>query len=202
MRDNRQLTVADTHTFSPRVVNTARFGFSDDVISDAVDLGGLDLPKGGDMIAALGIQGVNPSGINAPGGPTFSTEDSIISFSPSGKWNNKAKTFTVEDSLSYQVGRHLWKFGGDISAYRSTTENAPNYGSFSFNSMFTGSPFADFLLGLPASSKRSDPLVARTIVAKELGFYVMDTFKTDPQADLGLRSALGTITQCQPTPTA
>jgi hypothetical protein len=188
-RDNRQLTVADTHTFSPRVLNTLRFGYSDDVISDAVDLGGLDLPKGGDMTAALGIEGVNPSGINAPGGPTFSTDDSIIGFTPSAKWSNKAKTFSVEESLSYQVGRHLWKFGGDFSAYRSTTENAPNYGSFSFNGMFTGSPFADFLLGLPSTSSRSDPLVARTIVAKEIGFYVTDTFKLTPRLtlDYGLR---------------
>jgi hypothetical protein len=189
MRDNRQLTVADTHIFSSRLLNTARFGYSDDVISDAVDLGGLDLPKGGDMIAALGIQGVNPSGLNTPGGPVFSTDDSIISFSPSGKWKNKAKTFSFEDSLSYQVGRHLWKFGGDISAFRSTTENAPNYGNFSFNGMFTGSPFADFLLGLPSKSERSDPLVARTIIAKELGFYVMDTFKLNARLtlDYGLR---------------
>ncbi|MGE5114065.1 MAG: TonB-dependent receptor domain-containing protein, partial [Acidobacteriaceae bacterium] len=154
-----------------------------------VDLGGLDLPKGGDMIAALGIQGVNPSGINAPGGPSFQTDDNIVSFWPSGKWNNRAKTFSVEDSLSYQVGRHLWKFGGDISAYRSATENAPNYGSFSFTGMFTGSSFADFLLGLPATSQRSDPLTARTITAKELGFYVMDTFKLTPRLtlDYGLR---------------
>lgn len=189
MRDNRQLTVADTHTFSSRVLNTARFGYSDDVINDAVDLGGLDLPKGGDMIAALGIQGVNPSGLNTPGGPTFWTDDSIINLAPSSKWKNKAKTFSVEDSLSYQAGRHLWKFGAEVSAFRSTDENAANYGNFSFSGLFTGSPFADFLLGLPSTSKRTDPLVNRTIIAKELGFYVMDTFKLTSKLtlDYGLR---------------
>jgi outer membrane receptor protein involved in Fe transport len=189
MRDNRQLTVADTHSFSPRLLNTARFGFSDDVINDGVALDGQEPPKGGDMIAALGIQGVNPAGLNTAGGPVFSTDDSIINFRPASKWKNKAKTFSVEDSLSYQAGRHLWKFGGEVSAFRSTDENASNYGTFNFSGLFTGSPFADFLLGLPSQSKRTDPLVNRTIIAKELGFYVMDTFKLTPRLtlDYGLR---------------
>jgi hypothetical protein len=189
MRDNRQLTVADTHTFSARMLNTLRFGYSDDVISDGVALDGQEPPKGGDMIAALGIQGVNPGGYNTPGGPSFYTDDQKINFSPSGKWKNKAKTFTVEESLSYQAGRHLWKFGTEVSAFRSTDETAANYGSFEYNGMFTGVAFGDFLLGLPSKSKRSDPLVNRTITSKELGFYVMDTFKLTSKLtlDYGLR---------------
>lgn len=189
MRDNRQLTVSDTHTFSARLLNTARFGYSDDIISDGTKLGGEEPPLGGDMTTALGIQGVNPSGANTPGGPVFWTDDYIINFGPASKWKNSAKTFTFENSLSYQTGRHLWKFGGDISAFRSTDENAANYGSFSFSGLFTGSPFADFLLGLPSISKRTDPFLKRTITAKELGFYVMDTFKLTPRLtlDYGLR---------------
>jgi hypothetical protein len=189
MRDNRQLTVADTHMFNSHLLNTLRFGFSDDVINDGIKLDSQEPPLGGDMVSALGIQGVNPSGLNTPGGPSFWTDDSIINFGPSGKWTNKAKTFTVEEGLSYEMGRHLWKFGTEVSAFRSTDENAANYGSFSFSGMFTGSPFADFLLGLPSVSKRSDPLVNRTITAKELGFYVMDTFKLTSRLtlDYGLR---------------
>lgn len=189
MRDNRQLGVADTHTFNSRMLNTLRFGYSDDLINDGIAIDGQEPPNGADMISALGIQGVNPGGYSTPGGPSFSTDDRVIGFGPSGKWANKSKTFSVEDSFSYQAGRHLWKFGGDVFAYRSTDENAADYGTFGFNGMFTGVPFADFLLGLPSTSTRKDPLVNRTIIAKELGFYFMDTFKVSSKLtlDYGLR---------------
>ncbi len=189
MRDNRQLSIVDTHIFNPRVLNTFRFGYSDDLINDGEEQGGLEPPKGGDMIAALGIEGVNPGGYNTAGGPTFNTDDRKIAFGPSAKWSNKSKTFSFEDSLSYQVGRHLWKFGAEISAFRSTDDLASDYGSFDFNGMFTGVPFADFLLGLPSTSRRKDPLVNRTITAKELGFYFQDTFKVSSRLtlDYGLR---------------
>lgn len=156
-RNNGQLTVADTHTLSDRMVNTFRFGFSDDLIDQGLDLGGQKMPKGGDMITALGIQGVNPSGANTPGGPKFNIGNGFTGFNPNGKWTNPQKTFSFEDSFTWQAGRHLWKFGGSMAAFRSTSENASNYGTFKFNGMFTGVPFADFLLGLPSSSSRKDP---------------------------------------------
>jgi len=109
------------------------------------------------MIACAWHSGSQPEWHQRAGWANFLYRGLHNQFLASGKWNNKAKTFTVEDSLSYQVGRHLWKFGGDISAYRSTTENAPNYGSFSFNSMFTGSPFADFLWAYPPPPR--DPIL-------------------------------------------
>lgn len=187
-RDNRQLTVADTHTFNPQMVNTFRFGYSDDLIDDGVTQDGYAPPKGGDMVKDLGIQGVNPSGYNTAGGPNIWTSD-VINFGPSGRWQNKAKTYSFEESFSYQVGRHLWKFGGDLSAFNSTDTTASDYGSFNFNGMFTGSGFGDFLLGLPSSAKRSDPLVNRKNTTKESGLYFMDTFKVTSKLtlDYGLR---------------
>jgi len=53
----------------------------------------------------------------------------------------------------------------------------------------TAGGFPDFLLGMPQTMKRSDPFVNRTLTNKELGFYIMDTFKLTPRLtlDYGLR---------------
>ncbi|MEJ7605634.1 MAG: TonB-dependent receptor [Bryobacteraceae bacterium] len=63
------------------------------------------------------------------------------------------------------------------------------FGSFNFNGSLTGVGYADFLLGLPFSSSRINPLTNRTQTAHELGMYVQDTFKISSRLtlDLGVR---------------
>src|SRR5690606_6690249 len=60
---------------------------------------------------------------------------------------------------------------------------------FSFDGRFSGFGYADFLLGLPGTAARLDPLFDRTTKSAELGFYVTDSFKVNPRLtlDLGLR---------------
>ena len=63
------------------------------------------------------------------------------------------------------------------------------YGVFGFTGSLSGHPFADFLLGLPFSSQRLDPLTNRKIHEYELGFYFEDSFKVNNKLtlDYGLR---------------
>jgi hypothetical protein len=113
--------------------------------------------------------------------------------SVNGGVKNDDRTFSYEDSLTWEKGRHILKFGGELTTFKFHQGVIPEYGSFSFNGAFTGgalgSGFADFLLGLPHSSARSDPFVNRSETNKELGFYVMDTFKLTSRLtlDYGLR---------------
>src|SRR5450631_2329775 len=193
LRDHRQTVVADTHVFSSKVINTFRFGYSTDFIQDGAPEAGQKPLDGGDVIAKIGLQGVNPSGYNVAGVPTMSISG-ISSFSGvNGGVKNDDRTFSYEDSLTWEKGRHILKFGGEVSAFKFHSGVVPDYGSFTFNGSFTGgnlgSGFADFLLGLPFLSSRSDPFVNRTLTNKELGFYVMDTFKVTPRLtlDYGLR---------------
>lgn len=193
MRDYRQTAVEDTHIFTPTVLNTFRFGYNTDFMDDgAVEHGQRPL-NGGDVIAALGLQGLNPSNYNVAGVPSFSI-NGISPFSAvRGGVKNDDKNYFFEESVTWQKGRHVWKFGGEMTAFRFHTGVVPDYGSFSFNGSFTGgapgSAFADLLLGLPHTSERSDPLVNRRQRNKELGFYAMDTFKLTPRLtlDYGLR---------------
>jgi len=193
MRDDRQTAVADTHVFSPKVVNIFRFGYSTDWLEDGAPENGQRPLDGGDVISAIGLQGVNPSHYNVAGTPMMSI-DSLTGLSPvNGGVKNDDRTFSYEDSLTWEKGRHVWKFGGELSAFNFHSGVVPDYGSFSFNGGFTGgalgSSFADFLLGLPHSSERSDPFVNRTETNKEIGLYAMDTFKVTPRLtlDYGLR---------------
>jgi hypothetical protein len=103
-------------------------------------------------------------------------------------WNDD-RTFSYEDSVTWNKGKHVWKFGGNGTAFNFHYGVIPNYGSFNFSGQFTGDGFADFLLGLPHSSSRKDVMVNRTDTTGELGFYAMDTFKVTPRLTLeyGLR---------------
>jgi len=193
IRDHRQTVIADTHVFSPTLVNTFRFGYSTDFIEDGAEEAGQKPIDGGDVIAKIGLQGVNPSGYNVAGVPAFNISGGISWWGVNGGVKNDDRTFSYEDSLSWQKGRHLWKFGGNLSTFRFHSGVIPDYGTFNFTGAYTGggtaSGFADFLLGLPKTMRRSDPFVNRTLTNKELGFYIMDTFKMTPRLtlDLGLR---------------
>jgi len=107
--------------------------------------------------------------------------------------------FTFSDSVSWAIGKHVLKFGGELRTYSDFDGQVPNenFGNFQFNGSFTsnandpssGNSYADFLLGLPLSSTRLNPIVDRKRTQKELGLFVTDTFKLTPRLtlDYGLR---------------
>src|SRR5208282_6053924 len=71
--------------------------------------------------------------------------------------NNEARTGEFADNLSWIRGRHTFKFGLDAKLIRAASPlgffGADNYGTFAFQSTFTGNDFSDFLLGLPSGSE-------------------------------------------------
>ena len=93
--------------------------------------------------------------------------------------------------MTWAKGKHVLKIGGELRTYSFYTEivDNANFGSFSFNGRFTGDAYADFLLGLPNTSTRLNPLVPRTQSSNELGLFITDTFKVTQKLtlDLGLR---------------
>jgi Carboxypeptidase regulatory-like domain len=192
LRDHRQLVIGDTHVFSPSLINTFTFGRSTDFIEDGTEQGGSTPISANEVISQIGLQGVNPSGYESAGFPsfTFSGAGDVQDLSTIiGGLKNDDSILTFEDNVTWSKGRHVWKFGGQYHAYRNFVGIVPNYGSFSFNGQFTGNAYADFLLGLPRTTSRTDPLVNRARNTKELGLFVMDTLKVTQKLtlDLGLR---------------
>jgi len=98
---------------------------------------------------------------------------------------------TYQDTLTWSKGKHVLKAGAEYRQFWQLSKNISNqvYGNFNFNASITGVGFSDFLLGLPFSSTRLDPLVARRNTNKQSGFFLTDTFKVTQKLtlDYGLR---------------
>lgn len=196
-RNHHSIAINDTHTFSPRLVNTFLFGWARDYFIDGDATGGVTPQKGDAAVSAIGLQGVNRGGYSVMGFPNMTIAGvQTLSQNPGGvNLNRNDLTFT--DSLTYSLGRHVLKTGAALRTFRDFNGGIPvgNYGTFSFDGSLTGDGtragvgYADFLLGTPQTSTRLDPLTNRTQNAYELGLFVTDTFKVNAKLtlDLGLR---------------
>jgi hypothetical protein len=196
-RNHHSLAINDTHTFSPRMVNTFLFGWARDYFIDGDTTGGFTPQKGDAAVQTIGLQGVNRGGHSVMGFPTMDiTGLQTLSQQPGGV-NLNRNDFEFTDSLTYSVGRHVMKYGVELRYFHDFNGGIPqgNYGTFNFNGNMTGTgtaigqPYADFLLGTPNNSTRLDPITNRTQNAYELGFFITDTFKVSSKLtlDIGLR---------------
>lgn len=177
MRHHQQWAAGDTHIFSAAIVNNLRLGFSTDHVVDGQSLGGVTPPDGNKVLTDIGLEGANPSGLTGQGFPEvdISGLTSLSDVSGGVKANNKI--FNINDTVDWQYGRHTLKFGGSVERYHNFYGVVPNYGTFTFDGSITGSAYADFLLGLPQSDQRVNPLSNRTQDLTEYGLYAEDTYK-------------------------
>jgi len=194
LRDHRQTVLTDTHVFTPRMVNTFTFGWQTDLILDGEEEKGIQPIVGDDVVKAIGLQGVNPKGYRAQGFPTVSISGLTTLSSTAGGIGNVtvddyARTF--QDTATWSRGKHVLKFGGEYRQYQQHRPgiSSDTYGNFSFNGQLSGSAYADFLLGLPSTATRLDPLTDRFATEKQVGLFVTDTFKISSRltVDFGLR---------------
>ena len=119
-----------------------------------------------DIVDELGIQGVGFGGPGAWGAPYFTVQGyspfgDSYSATPMHAWDTLIEG---RDSLTWQTGRHTWKFGGVYQWYIWPMWGFfQNRGYYQFTSGFTtqtltndgtGSALASFLLGLPVVRQR------------------------------------------------
>ncbi len=136
-------TVHLMHTISPTVLNEIAF-----------NAGGNSI-----VFVPVGIY-TQPSGLNVPRFfnlvPNVETRNPGISISGMANydvaetpWTNKAADYQIRDDLSWVKGPHQLKFGGSWARYAKVQQAFGNTeGEDSFNGAFTGTPFADYLLGM------------------------------------------------------
>jgi len=195
LRDHRQMVASDTHIFSPTVVNTFTFGHQTDLMLDGEEEKGIKPLTGDAAVKAIGLQGVNPKNYSSQGFPsmTISGLSTLATASNGGVDNRTTDNYinTFIDGLTWSRGKHILKFGAEYRqfGFLSGAINNQVYGAFNFNGTYTGTGFADFLLGIPYTSARLDPLFNRPYGSKQLGFYVNDSFKVSQKLtiDWGLR---------------
>jgi len=153
-----QATVQEVHSFTPALVNQAALGYTRFYLRvTPIDLGNNTSDK-------LGLTGSNTSYV-ASGLASFSLSGYSGYSSSSVPEIIPQNTFQISDTVSYTHGAHAMKFGfsvvhNDFGFFQLSGSS----GTLSFNGNYTNNPasaagtgtaFADFLLGLPASSTKA-----------------------------------------------
>ena len=187
-RRNKALTLVYTHSFTPTLLNEARFGHTFNNNPLEGPLNGLEVVKD------LGITGLAP---NLPDiGGVFKVAFSGVGLTGISQidWTrpgflNKIRQF--QDQVSWFRGRHGFKMGAEIRKVRwdSASANGNLFGNVTFANTYSrvtgvtnsGHPFADFLFGVPTSANRAFPpvLVERSRFMYE--FFFQDDWKVTPR---------------------
>ncbi len=183
LRTFRAIVVSDTHTFSPRLINEFRFGYT----TENTDYRGTQL-RGRDVIRALGLVGLE----NAPddiGLPILDiTGFSTIRARSQDRQVIHTPVWQYTDSVTYIRGRHTFKGGIDVRRQAANRDRVDSgvYGEFRFQGGLTGQAFGDFLLGLPqiAINTARTPFFERR--QKDWFFFLQDDFKVSSRLTLNL----------------
>jgi outer membrane receptor protein involved in Fe transport len=188
-----QATVQEIHQFTPNLSNQLALGYT----RFGLTVTPIDEPD--NLAAKLGLLGAN-TGQNSGAMASIS----ISSFSSVGSSNLPENvpqnTWQLSDTGSWTHGRHSVKFGLSIvhNAFGFYQLSAPS-GSLSFTGTYsnnpasssgTGAGFADFLLGVPASSIKSElPDGVPYETYTEYGAFVQDQWRVSNKltVNIGLR---------------
>ncbi len=183
LRELSASVISDTHIFNPSLINEARLGFTRSLDPSHGPLKGLD------VLNEVGIQGIRavPDAFGMPqisitGLNTLTQAQQIV---------NVDQELHFADSLTWIRGRHTWKFGAELRRPRPNSSSVPvgTYGALAFSGAFSGSAYADFLLGIPQESTRTFPSPPNYRRQWEGGLFVQDDFKVNRRltVQIGLR---------------
>ncbi|HEV2765204.1 MAG TPA: TonB-dependent receptor, partial [Pyrinomonadaceae bacterium] len=185
LRRGQNAMVGETHVFSPRLVNEARFAFSR--VASAV----LQENRAASLNRQVGLPDLstNPRDF----GLSFIT---VTGFSPLGdEFNNPqssvTNTFQILDTATYARGRHLWKFGADFRfAQQNAFRDVQSRGLIQFTPFaFTGNSLGDLLLGFPTVTGGARVDNHQHLRTESYHFFVNDSLRLHPRLTLaaGLR---------------
>ena len=180
------------HTFSPTIVNEARFGFTrvrwnNGVPSDPSGLFGLTgnqtvgIPFGTQKYVGFTGQNIgnNASYVGTSANPQVFTDN----------------TFNYQDTVTWQRGRHYLSIGGQATRYQQNYLNAGNVGflgTFGYSGQYTALPSgggygpADFVLGRIQNVQLASPLGLVGQRQWRSALFVQDDFKLTHRLTLNL----------------
>jgi hypothetical protein len=185
-----QAAVAYTTT-SPSWLNEARVSFT--------RLRMFDLPENAlhvNVAQQLGLADP-PTDPHSFGLPFFNATDySLVTDSPSLPQIQRDNLWHVSDSVSLVRGRHTLKFGGDYLHYQlNYLQSNLTRGRYDYTGVFTsadgsgvgsGDPFADFLLGYPQDTTRTQGSGQAYLRQHVFAGYVQDDFRVSSRLTLNL----------------
>lgn len=184
----------ETHVFSPRLVNSARFGYNRSNYFETIQGAGAE-----NYDQIFGLNNLDPLP-NQWAPPTVALSSIITlgyAFAPQGAIQNR---FQGVDQINLVRGRHSLFFGVDyIRTLFDGNWVIANNGSYTFNGIFTsqytagvrsktntGNALADFLLGYPATTSGATGTSAGNFRETEIAGFVQDDWKLTQKLTLNL----------------
>jgi hypothetical protein len=180
-QNHRLLSIQDIHNFRSSTVNEARLGYnfvrSDNVPRQPLNDSDLGIVRSTASIAP-GLPAISIS--QAAGGIQFGTGALQSSLST-------ASTITLGDMLSVTIGRHAYRFGGEIRSYRSDLR-----ANILTRGMITFANFNSFLTGTTQTAQLGNGLSVRNLRATDYNFFIQDDWKLTSKLtiNLGIRYEL------------
>jgi hypothetical protein len=171
--------VSSTYIIAPNLVNEARAG----VARHWVTTGG-PLP-GQELIDFIGIQGLVRQPPEERAAPNI-TITGFQSISWGGDNRRVANNYLFSDQLTWIKGRHTVKTGIEYRPQQYNGPARPGFGVYAFSTRFTGHGYADFLLGLPNTTRREQERPLLYARWYSLSGFVQDDFKVNPRLTLNL----------------
>ena len=174
-----------TWTITPNTVNVASYSYQKQPLN--LDPTGIHSDPAGLSISKLFSNDGNGSI------PDVSISGGIGATYDNGwgaPWFNISNTHFVNDTLSLHHGKHTLSFGGTYMYFQKQQQlfGAPN-GSFTFNGSYTGTGFADFMLGDAYEYTEQSVQTAPNYITQSVGIFVNDTWNVTPKltVNVGLR---------------
>ncbi|MFN7937867.1 MAG: TonB-dependent receptor [Bryobacteraceae bacterium] len=186
--DYKQAVVNYTWTIRPNLLNQFIGGIAYAPAGSTFPFDGLAFSN------SLGLKDIQRD-IFFNGLPNFSI-DRMTSFSKGRPGRGASWNTQFIDNLTWTKGRHTIKTGIDIRRLRAESNlgftTGDNYGDYMFRGTFSGAPFADFLLGVPADTSIAVVKFDNDGRAQHYKMYVQDSFRATSRLtlDLGLRYEL------------
>lgn len=181
---------SNTRTFSPTIVNEARYGYTRFYNSI-----GTFLAFQTDVVTAVSIPGLQPGQPVQWGIPNVTINNyTRLGDDTEGPYANDNNTMQLVDNLSIIRGKHTLRFGGE---YRRENYNQVGNqfarGQFTFQANATqsaaatgGDSFADFLLGDLYQSEAAVAIANAKFQRNSWAFYVDDNWKVSSKLTLSL----------------
>jgi len=183
---NRTLSIGDTHIFSQNLINEIRFGYFSLNNSRALTE---DFSTGEFTNAAVGV--TNPAS-------TFDTSvattrlghyigrNNLANFSfggPNDSFNKRKQlTYSISDNVTWTLGNHTLKFGGDYKTHQYDT-NLPEEQATEFEKFDS---FTQLLTGNATEADTQYGITDKRFRFRDYGFYITDNWKVTPKLSLSM----------------